>query len=138
MLELDTSTVSSSTPPVPARPPHGLLEKIFLNDEELRTIWKVLLFGLIWITFSFALDLLAAELFGIPANSFSAQRVLREDLLSFLAALAAALVMAKLERRHVDVYGLPRERAFGKLFWLGCLLGLVEVSLLLAPIAAFG
>jgi membrane protease YdiL (CAAX protease family) len=38
----------------------------------------------------------------------------------------------------VDVYGLPREQAFGKLFWQGCLFGLVEVSLLLASIAVFG
>jgi membrane protease YdiL (CAAX protease family) len=138
MLELDPSCGSPSIPPVPARPPQGLLEKIFLNDEELRTIWRVLLFGLFWITFSFGLDLLAIELFGFPANPISAQRVLREDLLSFLAALGAALAMAKLERRQVGVYGLPRERAFGKLFWQGCLFGLLEVSLLLGSIAAFG
>ena len=138
MLELDPSTGASSTPPVPARPPQGPLEKIFLNDEELRTIWRVLLYGLFWITFSFGLDLLAIELLGFSANPISAQRVLREDLLSFLAALGAALAMAKLERRPVDVYGLPRKQAFGKLFWLGCLLGLVEVSLLLGSIAAFG
>jgi len=137
-LELDPSNGSPSTPPVPAPPPQGLLEKIFLNDEELRTIWRVLLYGLFWITFSFGLDLLAIELFGFPANPMSAQRILKEDLLSFLAALGAALAMANLERRPVDVYGLPRERAFGKLFWQGCLLGLVEVSLLLGSIAAFG
>lgn len=138
MLELDPSTGASSTPPVPARPPQGPLEKIFLNDEELRTIWRVLLYGLFWITFSFGLDLLAIELFGYSANPISPQRVLREDFLSFLAAFGAALAMAKLERRPVDVYGLPRKQAFGKLFWLGCLLGLVEVSLLLGSIAAFG
>jgi membrane protease YdiL (CAAX protease family) len=138
MLELDPSSGASSTPPVPARPPQGLFEKIFLNDEELRTIWRVLLYGLFWITFSFGLDLVAIELLGFPANPISAQRVLREDLLGFLAALGAALAMARLERRPVDVYGLPRERAFGKLFWQGCLFGLVEVSLLLGSIAALG
>lgn len=136
---LDFEKANDSSPPsVPARPPQDLLEKVFLNDEELRTIWRVLLFGLFWITFSFALDLLAVELFGFPATSFSPQRILREDLLSFVAALGAAMAMAKLERRQVDVYGLPRERAFGKLFWQGCLFGLVEVSLLLGSIAAFG
>lgn len=98
----------------------------------------MLLYGLFWITFSFGLDLLAIELFGFPANPISAQRVLREDLLSFLAAFGAALAMARLERRPVDVYGLPRQQAFGRLFWLGCLFGLVEVSLLLGSIAAFG
>src|SRR6266403_70393 len=138
MLEPEPSSGASSTPPVPARQPQGLFEKIFLNDQELRTIWRVLLYGLFWITFSFGLDLVAIELFGFTGNPISAQRVLREDLLSFLAAFGAALAMAKLERRPVDVYGLPRERAFGKLFWQGCLFGLVEVSLLLGSIAAFG
>jgi CAAX protease family protein len=138
MLDLEPSSVSSSIPPVPARPRQGLLEKVFLNDEELRTIWRVLLFGLFWMTFSFALDLITIELFGFPTNSFSPQRILKEDFLSFVAALGAALAMAKLERRHVDVYGLPREGAFGRLFWQGCFFGLLEVSLLLASIAAFG
>src|SRR5271169_1746103 len=138
MLEPDPSSGSTSPPPVIPRPPQGLLEKVFLNDQELRTIWRALLFALFWITFSFGLDLLAIALFGFPANSISAQRILREDFLSFLAALAAAVAMATLERRHVDVYGLPRERAFGRLFWQGCFLGLVEVSLLLGSIAAFG
>jgi membrane protease YdiL (CAAX protease family) len=138
MLELDPSSGSLSTPPVLARPPQSFLEKVFLNDDELRTIWRVLLYGLFWITFSFVLDLLAIELFGFSPTSLSAQRILREDFQSFLAALGAALAMAKLERRNVDVYGLPRKRAFGRLFWLGCLFGLVEVSLLLGSIAAFG
>ena len=138
MLELDTPSGSPSAPPASARPPQGLLEKVFLNDEELRTIWRVLLYCLFWMTFSFGLDLLAIEVFGFPTNSLSAQTILREDLLSFLAALGAALAMAKLERRQVDAYGLPRERAFGRLFWQGCLLGFVEVSFLLAAIAAFG
>lgn len=137
-MELDPSSGSPSAPPVPSQPPQGLFEKIFLSDEELRTIWRVLLYGLFWITFSFGLDLLATELFGFPANPISAQRVLREDLLGFLAAFGAALAMAKLERRPVDVYGLPRQQAFGRLFWLGCLFGLVEVSLLLGSIATFG
>lgn len=138
MLEPDPPSGSPSTPPALPQPPQGLLERVFLNDDELRTIWRVLLYGLFWITFSFGLDLIAVELFGFPPASISAQRVLREDFLSFLAAFGAALAMAKLERRNVDVYGLPRERAFGKSFWQGCFLGLVEVSLLLGSIAAFG
>jgi len=137
-LELDTESGAPPTPPVVVPPTQGLLEKIFLIDDELRTIWRVLLYGLLWITFSFGLGLFAIGFFGYPANSFSVQSVLREDLLGFLAAFGAALAMARLERRRVDVYGLPRERAFGKLFWQGWLLGLVEVTGLIGLIAAFG
>jgi membrane protease YdiL (CAAX protease family) len=97
-----------------------------------------MLYGFLWITFSFCLGLLAIGLFGYPANPFSVQSVLREDVLGFLAAFGAALAMARLERRPVDVYGLPREQAFGKLFWQGWLLGLVEVTGLIGLIAAFG
>jgi membrane protease YdiL (CAAX protease family) len=98
----------------------------------------LLLYGLFWITFSFALRLVAIELFGFPAHPSSPQSFLREEILSFLAAFGAALVMARFERRPVGVYGLPHERAFGKLFWQGCLLGLVEVTALMGLIGAFG
>jgi membrane protease YdiL (CAAX protease family) len=137
-LEPETPSDAPSTPPVPARPPHSLLEKIFLNDDELRAVWRLLLYGLFWIALSYGLEFFVIVLFGLLANPFSLQSVLREDLQSFLAALGAALMMARLERRQVDIYGLPRERAFGKLFWQGVLLGLIEVSSLLGLIGAFG
>jgi len=137
-LDFEKASDSSSTPPVPIRPPHGLLEKVFLNHKGLRAGWRLLLYGLFWITFSYMLQFVVIGLFGFTADTFSPQRILQEDLLSFTAALGAALLMARLERRPVDIYGLPRAGAFGKLFWQGWLLGLVEVTLLVSLIAAFG
>jgi len=64
--------------------------------------------------------------------------VILEELRSFLSAYAAAVLMARLERRPAGVYGLPLRQAFGGLFWLGILLGLGEVSLLVGLIAACG
>jgi len=40
--------------------------------------------------------------------------------------------------RSPGAYGLPLSGAFGKLFWQGCLIGLVEISVLVGLIAAFG
>jgi len=137
-LDFEKASDSSSTPPVPIRPPHGLLEKVFLNHKGLRAGWRLLLYGLFWITFSYMLQFVVIGLFGFTADTFSPQRILQEDLLSFAAGLGAALLMARLERRPVDIYGLPRAGAFGKLFWQGWLLGLVEVTLLVSLIAAFG
>ncbi len=137
-MDFEKASDSSSTPPVPIRPPHGLLEKVFLNHKGLRAGWRLLLYGLFWITFSYMLQFVVIGLFGFTADTFSPQRILQEDLLSFTAALGAALLMARLERRPVDIYGLPRAGAFGKLFWQGWLLGLVEVTLLVSLIAAFG
>ncbi len=137
-MDFEKASDSSSTPPVPIRPPHGLLEKVFLNHKGLRAGWRLLLYGLFWITFSYMLQFVVIGLFGFTADTFSPQRILQEDLLSFAAGLGAALLMARLERRPVDIYGLPRAGAFGKLFWQGWLLGLVEVTLLVSLIAAFG
>ena len=98
---------------------------------------RVLLYGLFWIIFSYGLRFVVGGFFGFHADAYSPQRILQEDLLSFLATLGAALLMAQFERRPVEVYGLPRALAFAKLFWQGCLLGLVEITLLISLIAAF-
>ncbi len=47
-------------------------------------------------------------------------------------ALVPAFLMARLEGRRFDVYGLPRRQAFGKAFWTGGVWGLATLSLLLA------
>jgi len=60
------------------------------------------------------------------------------EALCFAIVFGAALIMARLEGRSPGVYGLPLRGAFGKLFWQGCLLGLIEVSTLIGSIAAFG
>jgi membrane protease YdiL (CAAX protease family) len=109
-----------------------------MHDGGPRAGVRVLLYGLLWITFNYGLQFVVIGFLGFSADSFSPQRILQEDLLSFLAALGAALFMAQLERRPVDVYGLPRALAFGKLFWQGCVLGLIEVTLLVSLIAVFG
>jgi len=138
-LDFETASDASSTPPVPVRPPRGLLEKVFLNDEGLlRAGCRLLLYGLFWFTFSYGLQLAAIGFFGVAADQLSPQWILQEDLLSFIAAFGATLVMAQLEHRPVDIYGLPRAQTFGKLFWQGWLLGLVEITLLVGLIAAFG
>jgi membrane protease YdiL (CAAX protease family) len=138
-LDFETGSDSSSTPPVPVGPRNDLLEKVFLNDAGLRVGWRLLLYGLFWITLSFVLQFVTVGFFGFTSDTLSPQGILREDLTSFVAAFGAALLMAQLERSPVDIYGLPRSaQTFGKLFWQGWLLGLFEVTLLISSIAAFG
>jgi membrane protease YdiL (CAAX protease family) len=66
-----------------------------------------------------------------PMNFFYAEASL------VIAVLFGALVLSLLEKRRPGVYGLPLRFAFGKLFWQGCLAGLLEVSALIGLIAAF-
>ncbi len=61
-----------------------------------------------------------------------------QEAFSFSVIFGAAVIMAQIERQSVGVYGLPIRGAFGKLFWQGCLIGLVEISALVGLIAAFG
>jgi membrane protease YdiL (CAAX protease family) len=48
-----------------------------------------------------------------------------------LGAVLPALLMARLEGREVGVYGLPRQQAFGKMFWMGAAWGLASLTVLI-------
>ena len=48
-----------------------------------------------------------------------------------LGALVPAFLMARMEQRHFDDYGLPRRGAFGSRFWTGAAWGLAAITVLL-------
>jgi membrane protease YdiL (CAAX protease family) len=50
---------------------------------------------------------------------------------SLIAAVIPALVLARVERRPWNVYGLPGKQAFRRLFWTGSLWGFAGISLLM-------
>lgn len=131
------SSDSSVPPTLQPTPPEGLFCKIFLNEEGLRSGWRLLIYAAFLLIIQFAGDTVV-HWNGLKVDPYSPQFVVLADLLSFAAAYGAALLMARLERRSMDAYGLPVRQAFGKSFWLGIFLGLCEVSLLVGLIAAFG
>jgi membrane protease YdiL (CAAX protease family) len=71
-------------------------------------------------------------------GSFSLGSSFAYEVFCFTVVYGAALIMAQIEGRSPGDYGLPLGGAFGKLFWQGCLIGLMEVSALIGLIAAFG
>jgi membrane protease YdiL (CAAX protease family) len=129
---------SSSTPASQAPPPEGLPGKIFLNDEGLRSGWSLLIYAAFWLMINFVAQVIVQQFIGIKVDSLSPQYLFLEEIASFASAYGAGLLMARLERRPVSLYGLPIQHAFGKSFWQGVLLGLGEVTVLMALIAAFG
>lgn len=137
-MTTESSRESSSTPASQLPPPEGLATRIFLGSDGLRVGWRLALYAAFWLMMEYAIGTLVLLAGGFPRNPKSPQSVVLEELLSFLSVYAAALVMARLERRPAGVYGLPLGQAFGGLFWLGIVLGLGEVSLLLGLIAAYG
>jgi CAAX protease family protein len=129
---------SSSTPASQAPPPEGLPGKIFLNEEGLRSGWRLLIYAAIWLLIDTTFKIIAVQIAGLEDEPYLPQYLAPLELLSFASAYVAALLMAYLERRSVNTYGLPVRQAFGKSFWLGILLGQGEVSLLVGLIAVFG
>jgi uncharacterized protein len=132
-------TTESSPPPASQLPrPEGLVSRIFLGPDGLRVGWSLLLYAAFWLMIGYAIEILVLLAGGFHVSPESPQSVVLEELLGFLSAYAAALLMARLERRPAGVYGLPLRQAFGGFFWLGIFLGLGEVSLLVGLIAAYG
>jgi membrane protease YdiL (CAAX protease family) len=140
---------SSSSPPAPdfenslsAAPPNPPQRNIvFFNDRGLRAGWRLLIYVLLLACVITAIGFVARRIHPTPhgAPGFPTPgRLLIQELISFAAVFGCALIMSRIERRSPGAYGLPIAEAFAKKFWLGILLGLVEVSLLVGLIAAFG
>ena len=47
-------------------------------------------------------------------------------------------VMARIENRPFGAYGLPKETAFGRLFWIGMLWGIVALEVLMVTLRIAG
>jgi len=133
-LDFELSVEASSRPPLQAPPPEGILSRIFLNDKGMRGGWRLLIYAG-FLTLGFVVF---RQFVGPPSVVFSFGSAFVSEGFSFAIVFGAALIMARIEGRSPGVYGLPLRGAFGKLFWQGCLIGLIEISILIGLIAAFG
>jgi membrane protease YdiL (CAAX protease family) len=128
-----------NTPSSSAQLARSPLNTIFYNDRGLRSGWRIAIYILLILILSFAVNLTLDKIFHVPKTSDPApwQVFLQESLLFILIFLPACF-MARLERRSVGEYGLPLASLFGRRFWQGCALGVVEIVVLMGCIAAFG
>ena len=137
-MDVEPLTNPTPTPPFQAPPPEAILRKIFLNDKGIRGGWRLLIYAAIVAGFGFGGGLILQQFIRTSGGVFSIGYSFAFEVFSFSVVFGAGLIMAQIEGRSVGVYGLPLRGAFGKLFWQGCLIGLVEVSALIGLIAAFG
>jgi len=104
----------------------------------LRAGWRLLIYAAFVAGLGFGGELVLRQFVRPTHGVFSPGYSFIQEAFSFCVIFAAAIIMAQIERRPAGVYGLPMRGAFGKLFWQGCVIGLVEVSALMGLIAAFG
>ena len=136
-MESGNSAYNPAGQPTLSAPPPSPTS-LFHNEHGLRAGWRLLVY-LLLVLGGGAIVMLALRLFLTPKRGVPmAMILLSQEVVGFALVYGAALVMSRVERRSAGAYGLPMSEALGSKFWLGSLFGLLEVSLLIGLIAAFG
>jgi membrane protease YdiL (CAAX protease family) len=137
-LDAEPLTNPSSVPPLTPPPPVGIANTIFLNEKGLRAGWRLLIYAVFVAGLGFSVGVVLQHFAPPTRGVFSPRYQFVGEVFSFVVVFGAALIMSRIEHRSPGVYGLPASGAFGKLFWQGFLIGLIEISALIALIAVFG
>jgi len=144
MTELQSKTESRPAPvaeaekPAPdfsARSQPSYAYTLFLGPEGLRPGWGLAFYVVLYVPLQrLAVRLAWSHELG-PSGLWSE---LLEELGILLAAIVPSLLLARIERRPWDAYGLPGPLAFGKLFWTGAVWGFTAISLLILTLYGMG
>jgi membrane protease YdiL (CAAX protease family) len=137
-LDIEPLTDPSSPPRFQAPPPEGILSRIFLNDKKVRGGWRLLIYAAFVAGLGFSGGIILQQFIRPTRGVFSLGYWFAYEVFCFTVVFGAALIMAQIEGRSPGAYGLPLGGGFGKLFWQGCLIGLVDVSAVICLIATFG
>ena len=137
-MDIEPLTDPSPPPPLQGPPTQGILGKIFLNDKGIRGGWRLLIYAVLVAGLGFGGGIVLQQFIRPTRGVFSLGSSFAYEVFCFTVVFGAALIMAQIEGRSPGAYGLPLSGAFGKLFWQGCLIGLVEISVLVGLIVAFG
>jgi CAAX protease family protein len=141
MDEQSASSASqpSETAPPPIQVPRHPFHLLFMNERGLRSGWRIVIYLFQILIFSLAVNFLLGSVLHLPKTAQPPmwQMTLQEGL-SFLLVFLPAVVMSRIESRTPGDYGLPLNGLLGARFWHGCVLGLVEISVLITCIAVFG
>ena len=137
-MDAEPLTAPSALPPLTPPPPVGPASVIFLNEKGLRAGWRLLIYAVFVAAIGFGGGMVLQHFVRPTRGVFSPRYLFAGEIFSFVVVFGAALIMSLIERRPAGVYGLPASSAFGKLFWRGFLIGLIEISALMALIAVFG
>jgi uncharacterized protein len=124
-------------------PPRGVIgwpAAIFWNERELRAGWRLLIYLLLFVIFASGGIYLtiALHLPQVMRGGITATAMLVQEGVGAIAAMAAAAVLGRLERRDFGSYGLPGGEAFGARFWQGAAWGIAMIAAIIFLIRLFG
>jgi hypothetical protein len=116
------------------------MKRVFFNPRGLRTGWRLLIFVAIFVALSFATDWIVTQLFHPGQRAFlDPTSFIAAEAESLVLVLIATAIMARIERRRLQAYGIPPLRnAFGRQFWIGTVWGIGSTSALIGLIAVSG
>jgi membrane protease YdiL (CAAX protease family) len=111
-------------------------KRIFVGPEGIRAGWRLVIFAAIVALFRLALRLVRGDIPRLTA--LEPRPVFVTRTISFLAFAAAAAIMARIEKKPWDSYGLPLRRALGLEPLVGALWGFGGVSVVMLVLYATG
>jgi uncharacterized protein len=112
------------------------MHRWLIGPEGLRAGWRLLLYAAMARALYLLLGVLTHYALQFGVHGLWIEMFAAAGLV--LVALAPAPVLASLEGRSFDSYGLPRRKAFGKLFWSGGLWGLAAITVLMLAMRGAG
>src|ERR1700674_4369673 len=116
------------------------LHNFFLGPRGVRAGWRAGLYLALFFLLLFFLEGLAALAHGriFVSGNLTPGILLAGEAAQAVCAIAAALVMARMEGRPFGEYGMPWRGALRAHFWQGALWGIAEITALVLLIRALG
>lgn len=121
-------------PDAPEEPYRGL-KWIFIGPDGLRSGWSVIIFFALLIGFMSALGFLFARLHLITRGGFTPRSAIFSELFQLISLVAAAGIVALIERRSIFDYNLRGSRRVVH-FFSGFVIGFLALSTLVGGLAA--
>ena len=115
------------------------MKTVFVGPQGIRAGWRFVIFVFLLFGFSKLFFWCLTTLFHYQEHvGWYPTDFLLEGMLSFGAALLAASIMSKIERRTFPDYGLPWRAMFRKHLWQGTLWGFAASLLMIVLLRLFG
>ncbi len=118
------------------------VRSIFLGPNGVRAGWRFLAYAAMLVAAEMGLQNFvvprALDVLNIHANGLAPSAFVVVEVAEGLAVLFATGVMAVLERRRIDAYGLPVRLAFRSQFWEGVAIGVLGAGAVAGAMMASG